>query len=280
MNPRGTTWMLVILAAGIGANPAFAEDDARVTALRAAEVARFKANDAADAKKLGELLADDLEYVHSNGEIDTKASFIESLTSGRRDYVASVPDIENTRIFGDFAIIRGKAKVTIADAGNTRDLNLGYTDIWRWNKSKWQMVAWRSARIPEAVPAERSEDGAKAANAARFAAAAKNDSAALEKLLADDLDYCHSSGECDTKRGYIDNLKSGTMKYISIEPTVDRVKHVNDVAVLIGKAKVKSIRAGVERNLHIGYTSTFVWREGRWQLTSWRSLTLPDSPSK
>jgi hypothetical protein len=26
----------------------------------------------------------------------------------------------------------------------------------------------------------------------------------------------------------------------------------------------------------IGYTSVFAWREGRWQLTSWRSLTLPD----
>ena len=27
--------------------------------------------------------------------------------------------------------------------------------------------------------------------------------------------------------------------------------------------------------MDIGYTSVLAWRDGRWQLTSWRSLTLP-----
>ena len=113
---------------------------------------------------------------------------------------------------------------------------------------------------PKPRPPSDSEVGAKAANAARFAAAAKNDATALEKILADDLDYCHSSGECDTKSGYLGNLKSGAMKYISIEPTVDGVKLMNDVAVLIGKAKVRGVRGGVDRTINIGYTSTFVWQ--------------------
>jgi hypothetical protein len=275
MNPRRSTWTFVILAAGFGANLASAEDDARLTALRTAEVARFEAQVKADAPALQKLLHDGLDYVHSNGDLDTKASFIDSLVTGKRDYLATVATLENVRIFGDVGVIRGKAKVTIADNGKPLELNLGYTDFWLWNKGQWQMTGWRSARIPEAAPAERSADGAKAANAARFAAAAKNDAAGLERILADDLDYCHSSGACDTKSGYLGNLRSGAMKYISIEPTVDGVKLLNDVAVLIGKAKVKAIRGGVENTLNIGYTSTFVWREGRWQLTSWRSLTLP-----
>jgi hypothetical protein len=126
----------------------FARDDARAAALKTAELARFAANDAADAKALGDLLDADLEYVHSNGDLDTKASFIESLTSGRRDYVSSQPTIENIRILGDVALIRGRALVKVSDNGNTRDLDIGYTDVWVWKGGHWRMTAWRSARMP------------------------------------------------------------------------------------------------------------------------------------
>jgi hypothetical protein len=130
------------------ASSAAAKDDSREPALRAAEKARFAANVNADAKALGALLDDNLEYTHSNGELDSKTSFIASLTSGKRDYVATSFDIQSVRIFGDVAIVRGTAKVTVADNGNSRDLDLGYTDFWLWKDGRWQMTAWRSARMP------------------------------------------------------------------------------------------------------------------------------------
>jgi hypothetical protein len=130
---------------------AAAHADSRESALRAAEQARFEANVNADAKALGTLLDDDLEYTHSNGDLDSKSSFIASLTSGKRDYVATTFDIQSVRILGDVGIIRGTAKVTVADNGNSRDLDLGYTDIWVWKAGRWQMTAWRSARMPPAA---------------------------------------------------------------------------------------------------------------------------------
>jgi hypothetical protein len=131
------------------ASGAVSKDDAREPALRAAEKARFEANVNADAKALGILLDDNLEYTHSNGDLDSKASFIESLTSGKRDYISTTFDIQGVRILGDVAIIRGTAKVTVADNGSSRDLDLGYTDIWLWKDGRWQMTAWRSARMPQ-----------------------------------------------------------------------------------------------------------------------------------
>jgi hypothetical protein len=126
----------------------FAKDDARVEALKTAEAARFKANVDADAKVLGQMLDDDLEYVHSNGEVNTKKEFIDSLTSGKRDYVSTTFEIQGVRILGDVAIVRGTAKVTVGENGQSRDLDLGYTDIWVWKDKRWQMTAWRSARMP------------------------------------------------------------------------------------------------------------------------------------
>ena len=126
----------------------FAKDNARIEDLKAAEAARFKANVDADTMVLGQVLDDDLEYVHSNGEVNTKKEFITSLVNGKRDYVATTFLIDGVRILGDVAIIRGTAKVTVADNGQSRDLDLGYTDIWVWKDKRWQMTAWRSARMP------------------------------------------------------------------------------------------------------------------------------------
>ena len=41
--------------------------------------------------------------MHSNGELDTKAQFIESLTDGKRDYVAMDATLEKLRVVGDVA---------------------------------------------------------------------------------------------------------------------------------------------------------------------------------
>jgi hypothetical protein len=149
MGFRHITLPLILAAAALLPCPAVvAKDDARIPALKAAEATRFQANIDGDAKALGQVLDDALEYVHSNGEVNTKAEFIESLTSGKRDYVTTSFEIQSVRTLGDVAIIRGTAKVTVADNGQTRDLDLGYTDIWVWKDKRWQMTAWRSARMP------------------------------------------------------------------------------------------------------------------------------------
>jgi hypothetical protein len=145
---RITLPLFFILATSVLSGGAFGKDDARIPALKAAEAARFQANIDADAKVLGQELDEALEYVHSNGEVNTKAEFIESLTSGKRDYVATTFEIQSVRVLGDVAIIRGTAKVTVADNGQSRDLDLGYTDVWVWKDQRWQMTAWRSARMP------------------------------------------------------------------------------------------------------------------------------------
>ena len=139
----------MLTSVGVVLGEGHAQDDARLAALKKAELARFEANVSADAKVLGELLHEGLEYVHSNGELDSKKSFIDSLTTGKRDYASTKADIESVRFFGDVAVIRGKARVTVIDQGTSRDLHIGYTDVWLWNEGRWQMTAWRSARLPD-----------------------------------------------------------------------------------------------------------------------------------
>jgi hypothetical protein len=143
---------LIAIAMLSSAN-AHAKDDARTAAVKTAELARFAANVSADVKTLGLLLDDDLDYVHSNGDIDTKASFIESLNLGWRDYISMEPNIQSVRFFGNLAIVRGTAKVSVVTRGTLANLDLGYTDTWIWKDHRWQMTAWHSARYAPSAPA-------------------------------------------------------------------------------------------------------------------------------
>jgi len=115
---------------------------------------------------------------------------------------------------------------------------------------------------------------ARAAILQRFEAALHADVAGLDRLLADDLEYCNFRGTCQTKSEYIGEVRSGVLKYRSIEPVVDRVKLYADTATVLGRVSVTAVRNGEERSVHLLYAGVLAWREDRWQLTTWTSTIV------
>ena len=122
------------------------------------------------------------------------------------------------------------------------------------------------------------EASARAALQARFDAALHADVAALDKLLADDLEYCGVSATCSTKAQYLDSVRSGTRKFRSLVPKVERVTLFADSAVLTGKVYAVSIGDGTERNVDAYFLVVLAWRDGRWQMTNQSSTLLEAKP--
>jgi hypothetical protein len=139
------------------------------------------------------------------------------------------------------------------------------------------MAAWAA---PAAAAPRGDEVAARTAVLARFDAALRADTAALERLLADDLEYCNFRGECERKSQYIGQVKSGTLKYHSINGEVDRVKLFADTAAVTGKVVAHATRDGVERAIRASFLAVLVWRDDRWQLTSWSTTLLNLSEKK
>ena len=104
--------------------------------------------------------------------------------------------------------------------------------------------------------------------------AAGFDAEELESLLADDLDYCNFAGECNTKTEYVGEVKSGALKYKSIEGQVDEAKVFADTAAVRGRVSATATRGGVERSIKATYLAVLAWRDGRWQLTNWHTTLL------
>ena len=122
--------------------------------VKAAEKKRFEVTVKGDFKALDALLADDLIYVHSNGNVDDEKAFLGALTGGRSKYVSIETIDMKARQLGDFVFVDGRGKFKVESNGQTNDLLLTYLDVWTKRNGTWQMVHWHSARMPQpAVPA-------------------------------------------------------------------------------------------------------------------------------
>lgn len=117
-------------------------------AVLALDEARFDAQVAGDKARLEELLAEELHYTHSNVLVDTKASYVDSIISGRVRYRQIDRSDQNATVFGDAAVCTGAATLQVTAGGQDRSLKLRYTDVWVRRSGSWQMVAWQSTLLP------------------------------------------------------------------------------------------------------------------------------------
>ena len=118
-------------------------------------------------------------------------------------------------------------------------------------------------------------DSVKATEAERFRLMTANDLSGLMGYLDEDLVYIHSTGEMETKAEFLERVRSGKLRYRSIQPAAARVRTVGSVAIVTGRAKVGVTSDGADRDLEILYTSVYRKTGGRWKLLSWQSTRIP-----
>ena len=111
----------------------------------ALENRRIEAMTKGDIQALEEILADDLIYTHTTARIDTKASFIDAISSGRSNYRSVERKDVKVRQFGDSAVVTGHAKIHVGD----NKFEARFIDVYAKRDGTWQMVAWQSTRLPD-----------------------------------------------------------------------------------------------------------------------------------
>lgn len=144
------------------------------------------------------------------------------------------------------------------------------------------VVAVLCASIPSA--GSQVEKQVMAAEQARTAALDRSDVPALEQIMADDVTYIHASGKADTKKSYLDAIRSGQLHYISWQPKDLHVRAVGDGAVIDGEYAVRVTDSRVQPtpfDINIFILTVYARRNGRWQQIAWQSTRdVATSPAK
>jgi ketosteroid isomerase-like protein len=131
---------------------AFAEDHPNLAAVKAADKARVAAMQSGDRAKLDGIFSDELRYAHSNGVVDTKASFIDILSTGKTKYVGYDYEEQSfTFPAPGIALMTGRAHVKAESEGKSMDAVLSFLAVWREEKGQWRFLAWQSCKLPPVV---------------------------------------------------------------------------------------------------------------------------------
>lgn len=119
-------------------------------AVRAADDARVAAMASGGRGALEAILSDDLRYAHSNGKVDTKASLMATLESGKtvyegfeyreRSFIVAAPTV---------VLMPGRAIVHVRNGEQKLALDLNFLAVWRLEDGRWRFLAWQSCRAPE-----------------------------------------------------------------------------------------------------------------------------------
>jgi hypothetical protein len=109
---------------------------------------RFGAMIAGDFAALDKLVHDQLLYTHSSGVTDSKATWLESMKSGKVKYKSVNCSERKVRFFGDVALMNGRAAIEVEIGGQPKSLRLLFLNAWTRTPKGWQFVAWQSCPQP------------------------------------------------------------------------------------------------------------------------------------
>ena len=109
---------------------------------------RFAAMVAEDFKALEAMVHDELLYTHSSAVVDTKASWLESMRTRKTRYHKVTPAGRKVRLYGDTALVTGRADIEAEVGGQPKSLRLVYLIAWTKTPQGWKFVAWQSTPRP------------------------------------------------------------------------------------------------------------------------------------
>ena len=114
-----------------------------------------------------------------------------------------------------------------------------------------------------------------AAEEARYGAMIAGDLAALERLLADDLLYTHSTAVTDTKAAYLAALRSGKYRYRAVRREGVTVRVFGGTAIVNGRSHIDVDVDGTPKALANVFLNVWVKNPSGWQMTAWASTPVP-----
>ena len=137
-----------------------------------------------------------------------------------------------------------------------------------WGENAMIRFAALSLILVASLFAVDPADGVREASAGWRQAVIRQDAAALQRFLADDLSYSHASGRTQNKAEYIAAITTGPGNYESFTESDTSIRVYGRAAVLTGYVDVK---LKGKDSYRVRSLEVYVENNGRWQLAAKQS---------
>lgn len=137
---KSLAFLLVLLFAG----SMYAETPEQVKAL---DREWAEATMHADVKALNRLLSKDLTYTHTDGQMQTKREFIDSVRKGEIHYDSIEFEASTARVYGNASVTVSRLRIRLTIGDRTVKLHPCFLHVWVKKNGRWQMVAHQATKI-------------------------------------------------------------------------------------------------------------------------------------
>jgi ketosteroid isomerase-like protein len=110
----------------------------------------------------------------------------------------------------------------------------------------------------------------------RYEAMQKKDMAALDRLHADGLVFINTKGRMLNKAEYLEEIRSGNLKFLSVETDDYTFCVYGDTVIMSGRAKSVVEYHGVVNKKPRRFTSVFIKMQGQWRLVAHQATLIAD----
>lgn len=150
---KTSLWLLLLLLAVPAITFAQTKkDQAAVKEVEVLERQRLAAQVSKDYAFLEKAFADDLAYYHSNGHLNNKTEYIQSIRDGKSQYEKIDVEKLTVRSYNDgkAAVVNGTITITLPPTAtaNPNLAHLNYVTVQVKDSRKgWQVVQWQSQKL-------------------------------------------------------------------------------------------------------------------------------------
>lgn len=138
---------VLVMLAVFGASAAWADTARDVID---ADSARLAALIAADRKALDATLAKELRYVHSNGLVQERSTYLDAAVGGSMTYTTITPTQRQVRaLSAKVALLTGSNHVAVVLNGKPLTADVLYTAVYVHEGAGWKLTAWQSTPAPK-----------------------------------------------------------------------------------------------------------------------------------
>jgi ketosteroid isomerase-like protein len=110
----------------------------------------------------------------------------------------------------------------------------------------------------------------------RYEAMQKRDMAAMDRLHADGLVFINTKGKMLNKAEYLEEIRSGNLKFLSVDTDEYHFYVYGDTVIMNGRAKSVVEYHGVVNKKPRRFTSVFIKLQGQWRLVAHQATLIAD----
>src|SRR5215470_13379633 len=126
----------------------------------------------------------------------------------------------------------------------------------------------------KAGPVSKAEEEVLKIDTERADAYIHGDTAALDRILADDVTYVHPTGKVETKAEILAGFKAGDRQYLSIDRDDVTVKTYGNTAVIAGRNTIKAKYQGQDFTVQNRFLRVYIKQQGQWRLIAHQGANL------